>query len=128
MLKPNPGGVGSARKLQSISNFAFVSFTTSFQTELGLATEFHSRHGGRVCFALPRVWKSQYTAIRVCGSGDTLRFWAATSASTERLFSIAGRSYDDLRQRMKEEMLAMLMWARVKPGETTCSETLVFGH
>ena len=37
----------------------------------------------------------------------------ATSASAERLFSIAGRTYDDLRQRMKEEMLEMLMWARV---------------
>ena len=28
-------------------------------------------------------------------------------------FSIAGRAYDDLRQRMEEEMLEMLMWARV---------------
>ena len=37
----------------------------------------------------------------------------ATSASSERLFSIAGRSFDDLRQRMKEEMLEMLMWARI---------------
>ena len=37
----------------------------------------------------------------------------ATSASAERLFSIAGRSFDDLRQRMKEEMLEMLMWARI---------------
>ena len=37
----------------------------------------------------------------------------ATSASAERLFSIAGRGYDDLRQNMKEEMLEMLMWARV---------------
>ena len=32
----------------------------------------------------------------------------------ERLFSIAGRAYDDLRQRMKEEMLDMMMWARIK--------------
>ena len=38
---------------------------------------------------------------------------SATSASAERLFSIAGRVYDDLRQRMKEEMLEMVMWARV---------------
>ena len=37
----------------------------------------------------------------------------ATSASAERLFSIAGRNFDDLRQHMKEEMLEMLMWARV---------------
>ena len=37
----------------------------------------------------------------------------ATSASAERLFSIAGRNFDDLRQRMKEEMLEMLMWARI---------------
>ena len=37
----------------------------------------------------------------------------ATSASAERLFSIAGRAYDDLRQRMGEEMLEILMWARV---------------
>ena len=35
----------------------------------------------------------------------------ATSASAERLFSIAGRVYDDLRQNMKEKMLEMLMWA-----------------
>ena len=37
----------------------------------------------------------------------------ATSASAERLFSIAGRAFDDVRQSMKEEMLEMLMWARV---------------
>ena len=37
----------------------------------------------------------------------------ATSASAERLFSIAGRTFDDLRQSMKEEMLEMLMWARI---------------
>ena len=36
----------------------------------------------------------------------------ATSASAERLFSLAGRAFDDLRQGMKEEMLKMLMWAR----------------
>ena len=38
----------------------------------------------------------------------------ATSASAECLFSIAGHVYDDLRQNLKEEMLEMLMWARVK--------------
>ena len=37
----------------------------------------------------------------------------ATSASAERLFSLAGRAFDDMRQGMKEEMLEMLMWARV---------------
>ena len=37
----------------------------------------------------------------------------ATSASAERLFSIAGRTFDDLRQKMREEMLEMLMWARI---------------
>ena len=37
----------------------------------------------------------------------------ATSASAERLFSIAGRAFDDLRQGMKAEMLEMLMWARI---------------
>ena len=36
-----------------------------------------------------------------------------TAASAECLFSIVGRAYDDLRQRMKEEMLEMLMLARV---------------
>ena len=38
----------------------------------------------------------------------------ATSASAERLFRIAGRTYDDLRQGMKEQMLEVLMWARIK--------------
>ena len=37
----------------------------------------------------------------------------ATSASAERLFSVAGGAFDDLRQRMKEDMLEMLMWARI---------------
>jgi hypothetical protein len=37
----------------------------------------------------------------------------ATSASAERLFSLAGRAFDDLRQKMKEEMLEILMWARI---------------
>ena len=35
-------------------------------------------------------------------------------ASAERLFSIAGRTYDDLRQGMNEQMLEVLMWARIK--------------
>ena len=37
----------------------------------------------------------------------------ATSASAERLFSLAGRAFDDLRQCMKEEMIEILMWARI---------------
>jgi hypothetical protein len=37
----------------------------------------------------------------------------ATSASPERLFSLAGRAFNDLRQKMKEEMLEILMWARI---------------
>ena len=37
----------------------------------------------------------------------------ATSASAERLFSIAGRAYDDLRQGMDDSMLELLMWARI---------------
>ena len=64
---------------------------------------------------------------------DVLKWWAAhesvfprlsrmarqylgcptTSASAERLFSIAGRAYDDMRQGMDDEILEMLMWARV---------------
>ena len=47
----------------------------------------------------------------------------ATSASAERLFSIAGRSFDDLRQRMKEEMLEMLMWARINREKRWASRT-----
>lgn len=37
----------------------------------------------------------------------------ATSASAERLFSIAGRVYDDLRQAMSDNALENLMWARI---------------
>ena len=39
----------------------------------------------------------------------------ATSASAERLFSVAGGAFDDLLQRirMKEDMLEMQMWARI---------------
>jgi hypothetical protein len=37
----------------------------------------------------------------------------ATSASADRLFSLAGRAFDDLRQSMKEEILEILMWARI---------------
>lgn len=37
----------------------------------------------------------------------------ATSASAERLFSIAGLVYDDLRQNMKDELLESIMWARI---------------
>jgi hypothetical protein len=35
----------------------------------------------------------------------------ATSASADRLSSVAGRAFDDLRQSMKEEMFEILMWA-----------------
>ena len=37
----------------------------------------------------------------------------ATSASAERLFSIAGRTYDDLRQHLNDDMLETTMWARI---------------
>jgi len=37
----------------------------------------------------------------------------ATYASAERLFSIANRTFDDLRQTMKGDMLEMVMWARI---------------
>ena len=37
----------------------------------------------------------------------------ATSDSAKLLFSLAGCAFDDLRQRMKEEMLEILMWARI---------------
>ena len=47
----------------------------------------------------------------------------ATSASAERLFSIAGRVYDDLRQGMDECMLELLMWARINRQGRTDSRT-----
>ena len=37
----------------------------------------------------------------------------ATSASAERLFSIAGRVYDDLRQGMNDMLLKERMWAKI---------------
>ena len=37
----------------------------------------------------------------------------ATSASAERLFSIAGRVYDDLRQNTDDGVLEERMWARI---------------
>lgn len=37
----------------------------------------------------------------------------ATSASAERLFSIAGRVFGDLRQSMDDENLESIMWARI---------------
>ncbi|KAL1528068.1 hypothetical protein AB1Y20_009434 [Prymnesium parvum] len=37
----------------------------------------------------------------------------ATSASAERLFSIAGRVFDDLRQNMDDKALEALMFARI---------------
>jgi hypothetical protein len=50
---------------------------------------------------LPSVMARQYLGV------------PATSASAERLFSLAGRVFDDLRQSMKAEMLEILMWARI---------------
>lgn len=44
----------------------------------------------------------------------------ASSASAERLFSIAGRIYDDLRQHMQDPMLEALMWARINREGRTC--------
>ena len=40
----------------------------------------------------------------------------ATSASAERLFSIAGRMYDDLRHRLDPQLLEEMMWARINSG------------
>ena len=37
----------------------------------------------------------------------------AISASAESFFSVAGRVFDDLRQRMRGDMMKMVMWARV---------------
>jgi hypothetical protein len=37
----------------------------------------------------------------------------ATSPSADSLFSLAGHSFDDLRQRMKEETFEILMWTRI---------------
>lgn len=37
----------------------------------------------------------------------------ATSASAERLFSVAGRVYDDLRQAMNDDVLESIMWAKI---------------
>ena len=37
----------------------------------------------------------------------------AKHASAKRLFSIAGRTFDDLRQNIRGNMLEMVMWARV---------------
>ena len=36
-----------------------------------------------------------------------------SEARSERVGCIAGRAFDDLRQGMKEQMLEMLMWARI---------------
>ena len=48
----------------------------------------------------------------------------ATSASAERLFSIAGRVYSDLRQRMGEAALEEMMWACVnKQGRSRLKKT-----
>ena len=37
----------------------------------------------------------------------------STSASAEPLFSIVRRTFDDLHQNMKGDMLEMVMWARL---------------
>ena len=37
----------------------------------------------------------------------------ATSDSVDRLFSLAGHAFEDLRQKMKEEMLEIFMWSRI---------------
>lgn len=37
----------------------------------------------------------------------------ATSASAERLFSVAGRVFDDLRQGLEDDQLEAVMWARI---------------
>ena len=61
------------------------------------------------------------------GSAGTTNYWSHLrthhtlvwyelkwrDGALERLFSLAGRAFDDLRQRMKEEMLEILMWARI---------------
>ena len=56
------------------------------------------------------------TNVRLPQDGAAVMYLGvpATSASAERLFRIAGRTYDDLRQGMKEQMLEVLMWARIK--------------
>jgi hypothetical protein len=68
---------------------------------------------------------NEYRPTRVVWAANEINFPAlsvmawqylgvpATSASAERLFSLAGRAFDDLRQKMKEEMLEILMWARI---------------
>ena len=45
------------------------------------------------------------------GLGSTLV--PATSASAERVFSLAGRLYSDMRQAMKDGTLGTRMWAKV---------------
>jgi hypothetical protein len=40
----------------------------------------------------------------------------ATSASVERIFSVAGQLFDDLRRRMDDGRLEEMMWACINCG------------
>ena len=40
----------------------------------------------------------------------------ASSASVERIFSVAGQFFDDLRRQMADEVLEDLMWAAINKG------------
>jgi hypothetical protein len=74
------------------------------------------RHGGARSAPGPQgAPPAPVTGLRTfqASTKKVLRSLNYTSASAERLFSIDGRAYDDLCQRMKEEMLEMLMWAHV---------------
>ena len=51
----------------------------------------------------------------------------ATSASAERLFSIAGRTYDDLRQHLNDDMLETTMWARINREKRHSNRSVYVG-
>ena len=77
--------------------------------------------------------KRKNTNDKAATSTDILEWWAqheeeypnladmaaqflsvpATSASAERLFSIAGLAFDDFRQNMKDGTLEQLLWAYI---------------
>jgi hypothetical protein len=40
----------------------------------------------------------------------------ATSASVERVFSVAGRMFDDMRRKIDDDRLGELMWACINNG------------
>ena len=40
----------------------------------------------------------------------------ASSASVERIFSVAGQFFDDLRRQLDDEKLEELMWAAINKG------------